>query len=210
MRRSWGLAAVALTATLTVGCSGGTTGANDPKNNKVPVPDGVAADKVGPAEEGGTVGGSGSPCALPVTFAHAKQWKVQSIPPDAAKSFTIGSFGPVCELDGKPAGVLGMIRVWQGGKPGENVESQLKLFADGDKSKDSEQPKLTPVKLTGVDAMEAAYQRSLDGVKHREYAIAVQAGGKVVVVKVGGIDQETLDEMMPAYLLARQTLAVGR
>lgn len=201
------LAVVALTATLAVGCTSVSTN-NDPKNNKVALPDGVAADKVGPAEAGGTVGGSGSPCTLPVTFDHAKNWKPRSVSADAAKSFTMGSFSAVCEVDGKPAGVLGMIRVWQGGKPGETVESQLKLFADADKSKDSEQPKLTPVKLTGVDAVEAVYQRSLDSVKHREYAIAVPAGDKVVVIKVGGLDQEELDQMMPAYLLARQSLTV--
>jgi hypothetical protein len=160
----------------------------------------------GTAEKGGSVGGAGSPCALPVTFDLAKSWKPEAV----EAGFSQGTVSLACEIDAKPAGNVGFIRVWTGGKPGDDVRGVLEAFV-AEESKNREGEKYSETKAGELDAVEISYRSNSefqDGPK-KERAFAVATPKGVVVVHLGGLDSTEHEQMLPAYELARKTLRVG-
>ncbi|MFF3689905.1 lipoprotein [Streptomyces sp. NPDC002187] len=155
------------------------------------------------AEKGGSVGGAGSPCALPVTFDLAKSWKPEAV----QAGFSQGTVSLACEIDAKPAGSVGYIRVWTGGKQGDDVRKALEGFV-AEESKDREDEKYTETKAGAFDAVEISYLSNSefqDGPK-KERAFAVATPKGVVVLHLGGLDSQEHESMLPAYELAKKTL----
>ncbi|MFE3516785.1 lipoprotein [Streptomyces sp. NPDC059166] len=200
-----------LTAAALAGCSSSADGGTDEgKNGDTAPPE--AAESTG-AEEGGTVGGAGSPCELPVTFALAADWKPQAVTvePDSglAELTEQGTVTLVCEIDAKPAGSIGYIRVWRGGAPGEDPAEALKAFVTDEPG--AGEAVWTRVKAGALAATEVAYTvdgELLDEPK-KERAFAVATPGGPVVVHLGGLDSDEHEAMLPAYELAKRTLKVG-
>lgn len=213
--------AVALAAVL-AGCGQGDDSGLKAATNASPSADGAAAKDA--AASGGTVGAAGSACELPVSFDIARHWKAESI--DAAKKTskksggsdgdladaldTILRQGPVtaaCEIDAKPAGNIGFIRVWTG-KPGDSdAGSVLRRFvaAEGGVSKEKYHAIKTGGGVAGVE-VEYLYTSKLLNETKKETAFAVSTPEGPVVVHLGGLDTEEHEAMRPAYELAKRTL----
>ncbi|WP_329438984.1 lipoprotein [Streptomyces canus] len=196
------MAHVALLAGVLTGCSEAAEG-DESKASARPT---ATAETSGPhdtaATSGGTIGAAGSACELPVTFDIAKSWKAEAVE-------TPLSQGPVslaCEIDAKPAGNIGFLRVWAGKSGDADTRAVLEAFLAAEDGVTKE--KYRTFTSGGVSGVEVEYLYSselLDETK-KESAFAVATAGGPVVVHLGGLDTEEHEEMLPAYDLARRTL----
>ncbi|MFI2764003.1 lipoprotein [Streptomyces echinatus] len=224
-------AATALAAVL-AGCAGsaeddGKKSVSASSSAKGAAAGGTAAKDTA-AARGGTVGPAGSACELPVTFGLAQHWKAKSI--DAEKELSkapngedgdlSGALaeaflrqGPVtaaCEIDAKPAGNIGFLRVWTG-KPGDaDAGSVLRGFvaAEDNVSKPEYHSFRTGSGLAAVEVEYLCTSKLLEETK-KESAFAVSTPDGPVVLHLGGMDTDEHEEMRPAYDLAKQTLTLS-
>ncbi|WP_330461372.1 lipoprotein [Streptomyces sp. NBC_00820] len=209
------------------GCAQSADGDEDesrPSASTPGVSKGAGAEGKG-AVSGGSIGAAGSPCELPVSFDIAEGWKAKGIDAEAELSKTAGgsdggapgelaeSFlrqGPVttaCEIDAKPAGHLGFLRVWTG-KPGAgDARAVLREFvaAEDDVSEERYRAVELGGGLSGVEVRYLYTSKLLDETK-KETAFAVSTPQGPVVVHLGGLDTEEHEAMLPAYELAKRTL----
>ncbi|MFD4031581.1 lipoprotein [Streptomyces sp. NPDC058637] len=203
---------VVLAATAAAGCSAGGTDADPGKNG-----DGAPSKAAGTASpqaaaKGGTLGGAGSACELPVTFDLAADWKPQAVDVDPGSELAValgqqGSATMVCEIDAKPAGNIGYLRVWRGKGPGTAPRAALEDFVAGDPKASG--ASYEAMEAGSVEAAEVTYTvEVLDGRK-TESAFAVATPDGPVVVHLGGLDSEEHREMLPAYELAKKSLELG-
>jgi hypothetical protein len=172
-------------------------------------------DDTGAATSGGRIGGAGPDCPMPVTFDVAKSWKAKTVTNTAADEerglvARQGGFTLVCEVDAKPAGNIGFLRVWTAtathpdGGPMEN----LGKFLGADHYITI--PEYRSVTLGTVTATECTYVRDHPeaDVKKRERVLAVPTAHGTVILALGGLDTEEHEQMLPAYVLAKNTLRV--
>ncbi|GGW71231.1 hypothetical protein GCM10010503_55800 [Streptomyces lucensis JCM 4490] len=177
------------------------------------------------AASGGTVGAAGSACELPVSFGIAKDWKAKAIDAEAELSKSskgsdgdlTGALadaflrqGPVtaaCEIDAKPAGNIGFLRVWTGKAGDTDAGGVLRAFvaAEDDVSKAKYHSFKTGGGLPAVEVEYLYTSKLLDETK-KESAFAVSTPDGPVVLHLGGMDTAEHEEMRPAYDLAKQTL----
>ncbi|MFJ6080119.1 lipoprotein [Streptomyces sp. NPDC092369] len=212
-----GLAHVALLTAVLTGCAEASDEAPSASTSASATADAAGGSEKA-AESGGTIGTSGSACELPVTFDIAAKWKAKSID---AKSAGDGSDladeiadallhqGPVtaaCEVDAKPAGHIGFLRVWTG-KPGkDDARTVLEAFVKAEDN--TSKPKYTTFRSGGLDGVEVEYlftSKLLEETK-KERALAVTTASGPVVLHLGGLDSEEHEDMLPAFELAKQTL----
>ncbi|WP_030752655.1 lipoprotein [Streptomyces sp. NRRL S-31] len=188
---------------------------------------GDTAAKGTAAARGGTVGPAGSACELPVRFDIAEDWKAK--PVDAGKDLSKASKGgdgdlggeladallrqgPVtmaCEIDAKPAGNIGFLRVWTG-KPGDtDAGGALRAFvaAEDNVSEEKYHSFKTGGGLAAVEVEYLYTSKLLDETK-KESAFAVATPDGPVVLHLGGMDTGEHEEMRPAYDLAKQSLTL--
>ncbi|MGX1479668.1 UNVERIFIED_CONTAM: hypothetical protein RKD50_008476 [Streptomyces canus] len=201
--KTWlGMAHVALLAGVLTGCSEAaeeddskasarptatveTTGADDPA-----------------ATSGGTIGAAGSACELPVTFDIAKSWKAEAVEAPLSQ----GPVSLACEIDAKPAGNIGFLRVWAGKSGDADTRTVLEAFIAAEDGVTKEKySTFTAGGVSGVK-VEYLYSSELLGETKKESAFAVTTADGPVVVHLGGLDTEEHEEMLPAYELARRTL----
>lgn len=222
-----GLAAgTALLAAVSSGCAGssGTDGEGRPASTATAATNGAAART---AASGGTIGAAGSACELPVSFDIAKQWKAKGIDAEAELSKASNDSGgglsgdladaflrqgPVttaCEIDAKPAGNIGFLRVWTGRPGGPGARSALRDFvaAEDGVSEEKYHSFRTSGGVAGVEVEYLYTSKLLDETK-KETALAVGTPDGPVVLHLGGMDTEEHEEMRPAYELAKRTLRV--
>ncbi|MFE6700208.1 lipoprotein [Streptomyces sp. NPDC057718] len=225
------LAAAAAAMTL-AGCSSSAgTGADDGGSTPAPAlsssaPAGApakAAEKAGTdtaeaedvkaAAKGGRLGGAGSACELPVTFDLAARWKPKPIElePDSilADLAEQGTVKMVCEIDAKPTGNIGFLRVWRGEASEEDPQAVLKAFVADDPQ--AGEATYSQGKAGALAAAEVAYtghSALLDEPKE-ERAFAVSTPEGPVLVHLGGMDTEEHTAMLPAYELAKKSLKLG-
>lgn len=201
-----------LTAAALAGCSSpsGGTGA-DPGKNGDSAP--AKAAESGSVEKGARLGGAGSACELPVTFDLAADWKPEAVTVEPGSDLAAlgeqGSATMVCEIDAKPAGNIGYLRVWQGKGASTTPRAALEDFVAGDPN--ASKAAYEEAEAGAVPAAEVTYTVSgelLDEPK-TERAFAVSTPKGPVVVHLGGLDSQEHEEMLPAYELARRTLELG-
>lgn len=172
---------------------------------------------------------------LPVTFALAKNWKPESTVPDSAGSTSSpgstgssGSAAPdddlaaeiadallhqgpvtaVCEVDAKPAGHIGFLRVWTGEPGAADARSVLASFVGAEKgAAHATYRAFTTGGLSGTEVEYRVTSAILEETK-TERALAVTTPDGPVVVHLGGLDDEEHRAMLPAYELAKSTLRV--
>ncbi|TWV55640.1 hypothetical protein FRZ03_06615 [Streptomyces misionensis] len=166
---------------------------------------------------GATIGAAGSPCALPVRFDIAEDWTAESVDARGAQDDEPGAAllrqGPVtaaCEIDAKPAGHIGFLRVWTGRAGDADAHGVLRGFvaAQGHVGKERYRAFTTGGGLRGAEVEYTSTSELLDEAK-RECAFAVNTPGGPVVVHLGGLDSAEHDAMLPAYELAKRTLKVA-
>jgi hypothetical protein len=219
------VAAVLLAAALS-GCGGAAGNSGGPsKADGTAHPSASGAVRV--AARGGTVGATGSACELPVRFDVAAHWKPKSIDAGATASKSAdrphgdhgGAVadallhqGPVtaaCEIDAKPAGDIGFLRVWTG-RPGDtDARGVLRAFVAAEDNVSEERYRtFTAGGLSGVEVEYLYTSKVLDETK-KECAFAVVTPHGPVVVHLGGPDTEEHEAMLPAYELAKRTLRLN-
>jgi hypothetical protein len=165
-----------------------------------------------PAAGGATIGGAASACPLPVTFEVAASWKPKAVDVKAddplAELVRKGPLAVVCEIDAKPAGHLGFIRVWAGSQAKGAARESLDTVLKGD---DVRKPVYTNVTVGGQPGVEVVYQAysKLLEESREQRAFAVQTPHGAVVVALGGTDTDEHRDMLPAYELVKRTLAVN-
>ncbi|MFV2101321.1 lipoprotein [Micromonospora sp. LOL_024] len=200
------------TATLIIGLLGGCTGAE---------PGGVGStgepwhDEVAAAVPAGTVGAAG-PCPLPVTFDLAQDWRAEAVEaPDpgnelgnaVAEALTRRGGSTVrCELDGR-AVVPGFVRVWIVDGEGTPARQALEAFVDAEEQ--VSEPQYRETRPGDLDVVEATWlsRRALTDSDVREWALAVQLGHRTVLVEASTTSFGEPVDVLPAYRLARDTLA---
>lgn len=163
----------------------------------------------GTAAAAGTVGGSGTACALPFSFSLAKDWKPKAVEAPADPDFAdLAKQGPatvVCEVDAKPAGHIGFLRVWTA--PKGLARPTLEAFVKAEEG--SRKAVYADTKAGPLPAVQVVYEvhsELMDETK-TERAFAVEtADSKVVIVHLGGLDTEEHQAMRPAYELAKSTV----
>ncbi|MCC9710080.1 lipoprotein [Streptomyces sp. MNU76] len=179
------------------------------------------------AKSGGSVGAAGSACPLPVTFDTAEKWRPEAVETgtpgagggseedelaaDLAEGLLRqGPFTAACEIDAKPAGNIGFIRVWTGEKGAEedDAEALLKEFvaAEGDTSEAKYSEFTSDSDVRGTEVEYLYTSEALDETKKEGAFIAVTPDGPVVV-HLGGLDTQEHEQMLPAYELAKRTLS---
>ncbi|MFG2281543.1 lipoprotein [Streptomyces asoensis] len=170
------------------------------------------------ARRGGSVGASGSACELPVTFDTAEFWKAKAVDADEASAAggdlagLADAFlrqGPVtmaCEIDAKPAGKIGFLRVWTG-EPGDaDATAVLKGFVAAEQGASGAKYRTFEAGgLTGAEVEYVTTSKLLEETK-KERALAVTTAAGPVVLHLGGMDTDEHEAMLPAYELARSTL----
>ncbi|MDH6589317.1 hypothetical protein M2161_008423 [Streptomyces sp. SAI-133] len=154
------------------------------------------------AVRGGTIGAAGSACELPVAFDTAKSWRAEAVEAPLSQ-------GPVtlaCEIDAKPAGSIGFLRVWAGKAGDADARTVLEAFVAAEDGVSGEKyGAFTSGGLSGVE-VEYLYASELLEETKKESAFAVTTADGPVVVHLGGLDTDEHEEMLPAYGLARRTL----
>ncbi|MGW7055436.1 lipoprotein [Streptomyces sp. NPDC054887] len=209
----------ALAVLLLAGCSSAPDGGAAGQGRPAEQPSGGAGAKAGAKvgakaadRKAALVGSAGTPCALPVSFRTAADWTAEKVTAgdedDAFASLARqGSVKLVCEIDAKPAGNIGFLRVWTGaggGTPREVLES---FMAD---EKNAGTVRYRETKAGELPATEVTYlvTSEFQDEPKKERALAVVAPGGAVVLHLGGLDTAEHEQMLPAYDLARSTMAV--
>ncbi|MFC7978325.1 lipoprotein [Streptomyces cinereoruber] len=167
-----------------------------------------SAGPSGPAVAAASLGGPGTACPLPVSFSLAKDWKPKAIrDPENPDFAVLTQQGPAtvrCEVDAKPAGHIGFLRVWTAKKG--SARAVLEGFVKAEKgSSGASYRETTAGALPAVEVTYTVRSELLDEEKE-ERAFAVSTPKGAVVVHLGGMDTEEHREMLPAYELARTTL----
>ncbi|MFD3682361.1 lipoprotein [Streptomyces sp. NPDC058613] len=203
MRKSvWAAACAAALLSAMTGCSSGSGTASSA--------DEVWQDEIKPSLKGGTLGSRETPCALPVSFDLAANWmpKPVSNSGDPSGGFRQGPVTLVCEIDAKPSGLVGFLRVWSGPKTDGSARQLLDAFLAGEKKISDRRDRQTVV--GALSAEETTYLSA--GLEpdetRRERALAITTPQGTVVLHLGGLDTAEHEKLLPAYELAKNSLAV--
>ncbi|MGW3089570.1 lipoprotein [Streptomyces sp. NPDC001108] len=180
--------------------------------------DAEAGEKAGAAGRtaagAGSVGAAGSACPMPLSFDLAASWKPKAahVDKDSELGAALGVQGGatlICEIDAKPAGNIGFLRVWRGEKSDATPRRALERFTAAEDG--AEKFVYTEVRAGDLPAVEVAYtahSELLDESK-KERAFAVATPDGPVVVHLGGMDTREHEQMLPAYELAKKTVRLG-
>ncbi|MFJ6293770.1 lipoprotein [Streptomyces griseoviridis] len=225
---------VALLAALLSGCgqaaedaagAKASVAASSPSSDAAPSSDATGSGRDAVAR-GATIGGPGSACELPVTFALAERWTAEpvgagekaggadatggtgdAVDPELLDAILRqGPVGAACEVDAKPAGHLGFLRVWTGEPGDDDPRTVLKAFvAAQENTSNARYRAFTSGPLTGVE-VEYRYTSELLEETKPERALAVSTARGPVVLHLGGLDEAEFTAMTPAFDLAKRTL----
>ncbi|MDX3750935.1 lipoprotein [Streptomyces sp. AK08-02] len=154
------------------------------------------------AKSGGGIGAAGSACELPVTFDIAEDWTAEAVhePPRQ------GPVALVCEVDAKPAGHIGFLRVWTGAPGADDAGTVLKAFMAAETG--ATKARYSAFKAGALSGVEVryTYKTEFDDTAKTERALAVTTPRGPVVVHLGGLDDGEHEAMLPAYELAKRTV----
>ncbi|MFD4318854.1 lipoprotein [Streptomyces sp. NPDC058548] len=169
---------------------------------------GVGTETPAAAAAALTVGGPGTVCALPVSFGVAEKWTPQAVEdPENPEFAALTRQGPAtvrCEVDAKPAGHVGFLRVWTAGKG--SARTALEGFVKAEQNTSEVTYKESG---SGVGPVTEVTYTVFDKVMEEskeERAFAVSTPKGTVIVHLGGLDTAEHRAMIPAYELARTTL----
>ncbi|GGL98341.1 MULTISPECIES: lipoprotein [Micromonospora] len=205
----------ALTLTVITGCAGGEDG---PVGSVAPSASGQVAagppwhDEIAPAAAGGTVGGPGSGCELPVTFDVVKGRTAKPVSEDGLgqELAKITGATPRCEIDGRPDSA-GFLRVWTAAQPTVEPRPALEAYLAGAGQLSSKvtDAQYRTVRAGTFDAVEVSWIATSENLdeKQREWALAVRAGEQTVLLTANESILAEIEDVVPGYRLAARTLA---
>ncbi|MFE7516925.1 lipoprotein [Streptomyces sp. NPDC057540] len=155
----------------------------------------------------GTLGGPGSACALPVSFALAEGWEPEAIEdPEDPEFAALTRQGPAtvrCEVDAKPSGHVGYLRVWTA--PKGPARAALEGFVKAEKGSAAVSYRETTAGALPATEVTYTVRDGLTEESKEERAFAVSTPEATVIVHLGGLDTGEHRAMLPAYELARTT-----
>ncbi|MFE9017829.1 lipoprotein [Streptomyces sp. NPDC007808] len=222
------VAQAALLVVVLTGCSGTAEDEAKPSGSASKATEEAAGGGTA-VKSGGTIGAAGSACELPVAFDIAEHWEAEAVDAGKAKEKAAGDGsadpgegelaqeiadallrqGPVtaaCEVDAKPAGNIGFLRVWTGERGDDDARAVLKAFvAAEDNTSKAEYSSFEAGGLAGAEVRYLHTSELLEETKE-EAAVAVVTERGPVVIHLGGMDTEEHRAMLPAYELAKRTL----
>jgi hypothetical protein len=134
-------------------------------------------------------------CDVPATFDLAGKWTAKAVPADLAR--VLGPHALVCEIDGKPAGVVGFLRVFRA--TGADARAALTGQVGGNPAG------LRTREFTAPAG--AGWEMSFGPADKPERAFAVAVGADTVIVHWSGFDADEHEAGLPAYLLAQASIA---
>ncbi|KHD75588.1 hypothetical protein MB27_22280 [Actinoplanes utahensis] len=173
-----------------------------------------AAPSVAVTAAGVKVGPKGSPCELPFSFDAAADWKPKAVDVKTLGEFAelakVGEFTNVCEIDAKPAGNIGFLRVYlaegRSGQPRGHLDAFVKAGrreVSGEVYKD-----IQVAAQQGAEVTWNLKSTSLDmTTRYSAFAMNTEAGAVVVVLNA--FDEIEYEQMLPAFQLAVQSAAVA-
>lgn len=181
---------------------------------------GTASSEPGPPAI--LLGAADSACSLPVTFGLLPLWKPEAVDlaglGELADLYRNGPFEAVCEVDAKPAGEIGFLRVYTApGRTGSSRE-HLEAFIAGESPEARRAGNLEVTKtdyrdltLDGRPATEVTYETHNKSLGHwsKYSAFALTTGESAVVVKLSPFGDDEYGDLLPAYELARSTVREG-
>ena len=146
-----------------------------------------------PAAVGGSVG-PGTACPIPVAFTVAAKWVAEDT---TGAGLEMGNYRLRCEIDAKPAGLIGFLRVWVNPRQSD-VGADMRDF------------------LERIEGGTGATYRSLTIGGQAGYEASFRPGnrqGRAFAVRDTLVVWTTLDDEeftagLPAYVLARTTVSV--
>ncbi|MFR9774836.1 lipoprotein [Micromonospora sp. MS34] len=154
-----------------------------------------------PAAPATSIGGRASPCPMGVIFSVPARWRAEAV--TVGRDAAIGDAVPVCEVDAKPAGHLGFLRVWTAdARLGQ--QDTMDRFLD---AYDATERQYRRTEAGPLDAFEASF---VGPGGTRERAILVSTIWGRFLLTVGGADDAEHQAMLPAYQLAKQTARNNR
>jgi hypothetical protein len=196
------------------------TGCNDAEATWSLPADASAAPAASPSTPAVRLGAAGSPCRLPVAFELAELWEPEAVDIDKAGELAAllraGPFEVVCEVDAKPAGEIGFLRVYVAKARTGTPRSHLEAFVAAESPKtggvEVRNIKYTAPTIGGTPAAEVTYEpynKALDHKsKYSAFAVNTPQGAVVVKLAPGGADEHA--NVLPAFELARTSLTVNR
>jgi hypothetical protein len=158
----------------------------------------AAADEWAEPAPAAAAGRSAPACDLAVTFAIAADWVAKPVSADVAAAFG-GPDRVACEIDAKPAGVIGFIRAYVA----TQADARAALDAHLQRSAQPSQQRFREVTTPAGAGWEAGYRDEESAAR----AFAVPAGTGTVVIEWRGLDDEEHEAGLPAYVLARTSIA---
>ncbi|WKK26297.1 lipoprotein [Streptomyces olivoreticuli] len=221
---TWGAASAVLTVGVLTGCSSAAdkeTSASAPASPSAS----VSAPASAPAAKGSgksdawkkadtRIGDAGTACELPISFEAVKAWKPTGLSREdgelLGKFSGHTTFRGACELDAKPAGNIGFIRVWTADNMTDKSPRQV-LDAFMSEEKRASDQRFSEVKAGELPAAEVVYKVKtvLADEPKEERALAVTTPKGVTVVHLGGFDTQEHQEMLPAYEQAKKTVRLA-
>jgi hypothetical protein len=218
VKTTYASAGIALAFLLSVsGCSSDEPGA--PEAAATPAASATSAPAA-PAEApaaaaGASIGAKGTACELPFEFQTAADWKAKSVDVkklgELAALAKVGDFSVVCEIDAKPAGSIGFIRVHVAdklsGAPAEHLQEFVKVAVG---KREVSGTDFTDVRIGGAQAAEASWEtvdKEYD-IRSKYTAFALNTKAGMVVVQLAPLDTGEFTSMLPAYELARKSVKI--
>ncbi|MEV4283861.1 lipoprotein, partial [Actinoplanes xinjiangensis] len=167
------------------------------------------------AAAGATIGAKGTPCQLPFSFQTAADWKAKAVDVKKLGEFAelarVGDFTVICEIDAKPAGSIGFLRVHLAdglsGAPRDHLAAFVKASS---RSGAASTTTYTDVQIGGAQAAEVTWERKDEELdlekKYTAFALNTKRGA--VVVQLAPFDSGEHTAMLPAYELARKSVKI--
>ncbi|GGK35498.1 hypothetical protein GCM10010124_30220 [Pilimelia terevasa] len=216
-------AVLATAAAVLAGCTGGERATMSPAASAgaaasatsaaAPSPGRPWFDEVKAAAAGTKVGGAGGGCPMPVAFTGPKGWKVKPFRPggvldELAKQ---GGFTLVCELDAKPAQVLGLMKVMLADQAGGDLRAAVDAYLKPGPDTKVRSRVDREVTVAGVPALEVAYENysALLETTTRARLLAVGNRGRMSLLWIGGLDEQEHKGLLGGLVLARTTMVVS-
>jgi hypothetical protein len=175
----------------------------------------AAPAEVPAAAAGASIGAKGTACELPFSFQTAADWKAEAVDVkklgELAALAKVGDFTVVCEIDAKPAGSIGFIRVHLAGKlPGEPAEHLQEFVKDAVGKREVSGTDITELQIGGAQAAEASWEtvdKEYD-IRSKYTAFALSTKSGMVVVQLAPLDTGEFTAMQPAYELAKKSVKI--
>jgi len=181
------------------------------------------APVVSPGTANTKLGTAGSGCVLPVAFDVLPLWKPKAVDVaelgELASLYRNGPFTVVCEVDAKPAGEIGFLRVHTAPGRTGSPRSHLEAFIAGENPEAREagnfevkKTEYRDLTIGGEPAAEVTYETYNKSMEHESKysAFALNTPKGAVVVKLSPFGADEHANVLPAFDLAKKTLTVNR